>query len=263
MDSIYPVIYYFLCYSNLSVPTYLFPLSLNSCCFGWTLYIQSFSIPSATWITVCLLIYFSFTFQPAVQDGHYISSHIQFPLLLGSLCVYLFIFPFLDFLLFWTDTIYPVTFYFLCYLDHSKSTYLFSLSFPSCCSGWTPYIQSFSISPATRITVCLLIYFPFPFLPAVLDGHYISRHYLFPLLLGSQCLYLFIFPFLEFLLFWMDTIYPVIFYFLCYSDHSVSTYLFSIYFPTCCSGWTLYIQSFYISSATRIAVCLLIYFPFP
>ena len=157
------------------------------------------------------------------------SSHFLFPLLLGSQCVYLFIFPFLAFLLFWTNTIYPVTFYFLCYLDHSKYTYLFPLSFPSCFSGWTLYIQSFSIASATRITVCLLIYFPFPLLPAVLDGHYMSSPFLSPLLLGSQSVYLFILPFLY----------------------------------SCYSGWTLYVQSFSISSTSQITVSLIIYFPFP
>ena len=158
MDTKYPLIFYFIC----SVSTYLFSLSLTSCCSGWTLYNQSFYISSATRITVCLLIYF----------------------------------PFLSFLLFWMETICPVIFYYLCYSDHSVSTYLFSLSFPSCCSGCTLYIQSFSISSATRIRVSLLIYFPFPLFPAVLDGYYISTHFLFPMLLGSQSVYLFISPFL-------------------------------------------------------------------
>ena len=160
------------------------------------------------------------------------------------------------------ETICQVILYYLCYSDHSGSTYLFFLSFTSCCSGWTLYVQSFSIFPATRIIMYLLIYFPFPLLPAVPDGPYMSSHFLFPLLLGSQCVYLFIFPFLYFLLFWMDTICPSIFYFLSYSKHNVSTYLFPLSFTSCCSGWTLYFQSFSISSATRITVCLLIYFPF-
>ena len=156
------------------------------------------------------------------------SSHFLFPLLLGLQCVFLFIFTFLDFLLFWMDTIYPVIF----------------------------------ISSSTRNTVCLLIYFPFPLHPAVLNGHYMSSDFLFFLPQESQCVYLFIFPFLYFQLFWMDTIYPVIFNFLCYSYHSVSTYLFLLSITSSCSGWTLYIHSFYISSVTRITVCLLIYFPF-
>ena len=116
---------------------------------------------SATQIRVSLHIYFPFPVLPAVLEGYYISSHFIFPLLLGSECVYLFVFPFLFFLLFWIDTIKPVIFYFLCYLDSSVSTYLFSVSFTSC-----------------------------------LDGLYMSRHFLFPLLLGSQCVYLFISPFL-------------------------------------------------------------------
>ena len=221
--------FYFLHSSDHSESSYLFSFSSPSCCIGRTLYIQ----------------------------------HFLFPLLLGLQCVYLFISPFLSFLLFWMDTIYTVIFYFLCYSDHSVSTYLFSLSFPSCCSGWTLYVQSFSITSATRFTVCLLTYFPFPLLPAVLDGHYMSSHFLFPLPLGSLFFYLFIFPLLYFLLFWMDTICPVIFYFLSFSDHSVSTYLFFHSFTSCCSGWTLKVQSFSISSAIRITMCLLIYFPFP
>ena len=229
MDTINPVIFYFLCYSDYSVSTYLFPLSFLSCCSGWTLYIQLFSISSATRVTVCLLIYFPFPFLPAV----------------------------------WLDTIYPVIFYFLCFLDHSESTYVFLLSFPSFCSEWTLYVQSLSISSATRITVSLLNYFPFPFLPSVLDGDYMSRHFLFLLLLGSQNVYLFIFHNLYFLLFWLDTICSVIFFFLSYSDQSKSTYLFSLHFISCCSGWILYIHSFSISYAIRITVSLLIYFPFP
>ena len=279
MDTICQVIFYFLCYSDHSVSTDLFPLSFPSCCSGWILYILIFSISSATRNTkflliyfpfpsipavlVCLLIYFPFPLLPAALDGHYISSHFLFPLLLRSQCVYLFIFPFLDILLYWMDTIYPVIFYFHCYSDHSVSNYLFSLSFPFCCSGWTLYVLSFSISSVTRITVFLLIYFLFPLLPAVLYGHYISSHFIFPQLLGSQRVYLFIFPFLYFLLFWMDAIYPVIFYFLCYSDSSVSTYLFPLSLISCCSGWTLYVPSFSISIASRITLCLLIYFPFP
>ena len=368
MDTIYLDIFYFLCFSDHSVSTYLFSLSFPSCCSGWTLYIQSFSISSATRITVCLLIYFPFLLLPAVLDGHYMSSPFLSSLLLGSQCVYLFIFAFLYFLLFWMDTIYPVIFYFLCCSDHSLSTdsfslsltsccsgwtlyiqsfsifsatrntvclviyfhllsnllfrmetlypvilyflcysdrcvstYLFSLSLTSCCSGRTLYIQSFSISSATRITVSLLIFFSFPFLPAILDGHYISRHFLFPLLLRSQCVYLFIFPFfflpavldghyissrflfplllrsqcvylfifpfLSFLLFWMDTIYLDISYFLCYSDQSVSTYLFSLSFLSCCSGWTLYIQPFfyflcYSDHSVRSQCVYLFIFPF-
>ena len=180
--------------------TYLFSLSFPYCSSGWKLYIQSCSISSATRITVCLLIYSAF----------------------------------LDFLLTWMDTICPVISYFLCYSDHSVSTYIFPLSFTSCCSGWklmsshflfplllgsqyvylfiSPFlyfllfwmdtnVPSFSISSATRITECLLIYFPFPLLPVfwmesnvqsfsispllpvVLDGHYISSRFLFPLLL--------------------------------------------------------------------------------
>ena len=209
-----------------------------------------------------IITYFlPFPFLPAVLDGHYMSSHFQFPLILGSQCVYLFIFPSLSFLLFWMDTIYPVIFYFLYYSDHSESTYLFPLSIPSYC----------------------------------LVGHYISSQFLFSFLIGSQCVYLFISLFLSFLLFWMDTICPVILYFLCYSDHSVSTYLFPLSYTSCCSGWTLYMQSFSISSVlgsqcvylfispflyfllfwmdtiyavifyflcTWITVCLLIYFPF-
>ena len=321
---------------------FLLPLLLGSQCVylfispflsfllsGWILYVLSFSISSATGITVCLLIYFPFPLLPAVWDGHYISSHFLFSLLLGSQWVYLFIFPFLYFLLFWMDTICPVIFYFPSHSNHNVSTYLFPLSFTSCFSGWTLYVQSFSISSATRITVCLLIYFPFPLLPAVLDGHYISSHfyflcytdhsvstYLFPpsltscssgwtlyiqsfsissatqitesliiyfpfpfltallldiiypviffsLLLGSQCVYLFISPFLSFLLFWMETTWPYIFYFLYCSDHSVSIYLFPLFSNFCCSGWTLYVKSFYITYATLITVGLLIYFSFP
>ena len=180
MDTIYPLIFYFLCYSDHSASTYLFFLSFTSCCSGWTLYVQSFSISSDTWIAVSLLIYFPFPRLHAVLAGNNISRHFLFPLQLGSQSVYLFISPFLSFLL----------------------------------PGWTLYIQSFSISSATRITVCLNIYFPFPFLPAV----------------------------------WLDNIYPVIFYFLCYLDHCVSTYLFSLSFASCYSGWSLYIQSFSISS---------------
>ena len=193
MDTICSVIFYFLCYSDHSVSTCLFPLTYTSCCSGWTLYMQSFSISSPTWIRVSLLIYFPFPFLPVVLGGHYISSHFLFPLLLGSQCVDIYIFPFLSFLLFWMDSIYPVIFYFLCYSDQSESTYLFSLSFNFCYSGWTLYIQSFSIFSATQITVCLRIYFPV----------------------------------LSFLLFWMDTIYPVFFYFLCYSD----PVFLLIYFP--------------------------------
>ena len=229
MDTIYPVIFYFLCYLDRSVSTYLFPPSLTSCLSGWKLYVQSFSISSVTRITVSLLIYFHFPYLPAVLDGHYISNHFLFPFILGLQSVYLFIFPFLYFLQFWIEIICPVIFYFLCYLDHSESTYIFSLSFHSCCSGWKQYIQSF----------------------------------LFLLQLGIQCVYLFIFPFLYFLLFWMDTICPVISYFFCHKDHSVSTYLFSLSFTSCCPGWTLYIQSFSISPATWNAVHPLIYFPFP
>ena len=227
MDTIYPVIFYSLCYSDHSVSTYLFSPFFPSFCSGWSLYVQLFSITYAARITVGLLIFF----------------------------------PFLYFRLFWMDTICPVIFYFLCYSDHRVTTYLFPLSYTSCCSRWTLYMQSFSISSATWISVSVLIYLPLPFLPVFLDGHLISSHFLFPLLLGSQRVYLYIFPFLSFLLFWMDTIYPVIFYFLCYSDHSVSTYLFSLSFTSCCSGWTLYIQSFSISSATRNTVCLLIFWP--
>ena len=157
-------------------------------------------------------------------------------------------------------------------------TFLFPISFTSCCSGWKLMSNHFLfplllgsqsvylfISPFLYFLlfwVSLLIYFLFPLLPAVLDGHSISCHFLFPLLLGSQCVYLFIFPFLDLLLFWMDTIYPVIFYFHCYSDSSVSTYLFPLSLISCCSGWTQYVQSFSISIATRITLCLLIYFPF-
>ena len=178
---------------------------------------------------MCLHIYFPFPLIPAVLDGHYTSSYFLFPLLLGSQCVYLFIFSFLYFLLFRIDIICSVIFYFLSYSDHSLSTYLFSLSFTSFCSGWIPYILLFSISSAAWITVSPLIYFSFPLLPAVLDVHDMSSRFLFPLLLGSQCVYLFIVPFLDFILFWMDTIYP----------------------------------AFSISSATRITVSLLIYFAFP
>ena len=148
--TLYPVIFYFLSYSDHSESTYIFFLSFTSCCSGWTLYIQSFSISSATQITVCLLIYFPFPWLHAVLDGHSISSHFLFPLLLGSQRVYFFISTFLSFLLF----------------------------------CWTLYIQSFYIFFATWITLCLLIYFSFPFLPAVLDGHYMSSHFLFLLLLG-------------------------------------------------------------------------------
>ena len=183
---------------------------------------------------MCQLIYFPFPSLPAVKDGLYMSSHFLFPLLLGSQCVYLFIPPFLSFLLFWTDTICLLFFNFFCYSDHRESTYLFFLSFTSCYSGCTLYVQSFSFSSATQIRVSLHIYFPFPLLPAVLDGYYISSHFLFPLLLGSQCVYFFVFPFLYFLQFWIDTLKPVIFYFLCYLDSSVSTYLFSVSFTSCC-----------------------------
>ena len=203
MDTVYPVIFYFLCYSDHSVSTYLFSLSFPSCCSGWTLHIQSFSITYATWITVGLLIYFPFPLLPAVLDGHYMSSHFLLPLLLNSQSVYLFIFPFLYFLLFWMDTIYRVIFFFFSYWNHSLSTYLFSLSFTSCCSGWILYVQSFCITSATQLAVCLLIYILFPLLPAVHDGHCMSSHFLFPLPPGSQCVYLFIFPFLYFLLFWL------------------------------------------------------------
>ena len=231
---------------------FLFPLLLGSQCVylfispflsfllsGWSLYIQSFSIFFTTWITVCLPIYFPFPLLPAVLDGHYISSHFLFPLLLRSQSVYLFIFPFLSFLLFGMDTIYPVILYFLCYSDHSESTYLYSLSFTYFCSGWTLYIQSISISSASRIAVCLFIHFTFPWQLAVLDRHYMYNHFLFPLLLGSQCVYLFVSPFLSILLFWMDTIYQGILYFLCYLDNSESTYLFPLSFTCCYSGWTL------------------------
>ena len=223
MDPIYPDIFYFLSYWNHSLSTYLFSLTFNSCCSGWTLYIQTFSISSATQITVCLLIYFPFPLLPAILVEYYMFSHFLFLLLLGSHCIYLFISPYLDFLQFWLDTLYPVIFYFLCYSDHSVSTCLFSISFTSCYSAWILYVQSFSFFSATRIRVGLLIYFPFPLFPAVLDGYYISTHFLFPVLLGSQCVYLFTFPFFNFLLFRMVTICSVIFYFLSHSDHSVST----------------------------------------
>ena len=296
VDTICRVIFYFLCYSDHSEFTYLFSLSFTTCCSGWTLYMQSFSISSATRIRVSLLIYFPSPLLPTILNGHYMSGNFLFPQLLGSEWVYLFIFPFLYFLLFWMGTICPVNFifstaritvslliyfpfplllavleghyissifYFLCYSDYSVSTYLFPLSFPFCCSGWTLYVQKFSISTGTRIKVCLLIYFlisstscssgrtiyiqsfsiysatwitvcllnyfPFPSLPAVLDGHYIYNYFLLPLLFGSQCVYLFISPFLSFLL----------------------------------SVWTLYIHSFSIFFATWITVCLLIYFCFP
>ena len=109
-----------------------------------------------------------------------------FPKPLGSQCVYLIISPFLSFHLFWTVTLCPVIFYFFSYSDHSMSIYLFSFSITSCCSGWTLYVQSFSISPAIQITVCLLIYFPFPLLPAILVGYYMFSCFLFSQLLGSQ-----------------------------------------------------------------------------
>ena len=295
MDTIYAVNFYFLCYLDDRESTYLFSLSIPSCCSRWTLYVESFSINSATRITVCLLIYFPFPLLPAVLYGHYRSSHFLFPLLLGSQCVYLFIFPFFYFLLFCMDTIGLVIFHFLSYSDHRVSTYLFPFpwlsavlyghyitshflfplllgsqcvylfifpSFTSCSSGWTLYILLFSMSAATWITVSLFIYFSFPLLPAVRGGHNMSCHFLFSMLLGSQWVYILSFPFLDFLRFWMDTIYPVVIYFLCYSDHSVSTYLFSLSIPSCCSRWTLYVESFSINSATRITVCLLIYFPF-
>ena len=264
MDTICPVIFYFLCYSDHSVSTYLFSISFPTCCSGWTLYIQSFSISTATQFTVFYLfispllyfllfwldtiypgiLYFlcymdnsestclfpiSFTSCcsgwtlmssrfliplqlrfPAALYGHYRSNHFLLPLLLGAQWVNLFISPFLYFLLFWMHTICGVIFYCLCYSDHSESTYLFSLYFTSCCSGWTLYGQSFSISSAFRITMCPLIYFPFPLLPAVPDGPYMSSHFLIPLVLGSQC-------------------------------------FFSLSFTSCCSGWTLYVQSFSIS----------------
>ena len=329
MDTICPSIFYCLSHWNHSGSTYLFSLSLISCCSGWTLYIQSFSISSATRITVCLFIYFPFSIIPSVPGGHYMSSYFLLPMLLGSQWVYLIIFPFLYLLLFWMDTICPVIFissatgitvclliYFpfpwlpavlhgLYKTSHfpfplllgSQCVYLFFFPFLYLLLLWMETnIQSFSISAATRITVCLFIYFPFPWLPVVLDGLYITSHFLFPLLLGLQCLYLFIFTFIDFLLLWMDTIYPVIFNFLCYSDCSVSTYLFPfpwlpavlaghhisrhflfpqllgsqivyLFIPLsltfCWPRWTLYYQSFPIFSDNRITVCLLIYFPFP
>ena len=322
-------IFYFLCYSDHSVSIYLFPLFYNSFCSGWTLNIQIFSISSATRITVCLFIYFPFPIIPAVPGGHYMSSYFLLPMLLGSQWVYLIIFPFLTYCCSrWTlyvqsfsissatgitvclliyfpfpwlpailDVLYKTSHFLFPLLLGSQCVYLFfSLSFTSCCYGWKLYIQSFSISAATRITECLFIYFPFPWLPAVLDGLYITSHFLFPLLHGLQCLYLFIFPFLDFLQLWMDTIYPVIFNFLCYLDCSVSTYLFpfpwlpavlaghhisrhflfplllgsqsvylfiSLSLNFCWPGWTLYVQSFSITSATRFTECQLISFPFP
>ena len=150
-DGYYIICYfYFRCYLDHSVSTYLFSLSNTFCCSGWTLYVQSFSIFSSTRITVWLLIYIPFPLLPAVLFELYSS----------------------------------VFFYFLNYLDHSESTYLFSLYLTSCYSGWTRYIESFSISSANQITESLLIYFPFPFFPAILDGHYRSCHFLLPLLLG-------------------------------------------------------------------------------
>ena len=184
MDTICPVIFYFFCYLDRSVYIYLFPLSLTSCCWGWTLYIQSFFISSATRIAVCILIYFPFPWLLAVLAGHYISSHFLFPLLFGSQWVYLYISPFHSFLLSgWT--LYTKSFSIFFATWFTVSTYLFLLSFPSCSYWWTLYLQSISISSATRITLCLLIHFPFPRLLAVMDGHYMSSYFLYPQLLRS------------------------------------------------------------------------------
>ena len=183
------------------------------------------------------------------------------PTLLTSHMVYLFIFFFPLFPADWMDTICPVIFYYLCYTVHRVSTYFFSLSFNSCCSGWMLYDQSFSISSATRIAVCLLIYFPFPWFPAVLDGPYMSSHFLFPLLLGSHCVYFF-FP-LSLTSCSSDWTIHIQSFSIPLLLGSQSAYLFiSPFLSFLQSGWTLYIHSFSISCVTWITVGLLIYFPF-